>query len=113
MPSRAFVIASERDVGRGVFVTLSACYGRRCDSREQADDVVFDGVLFVEHNFILTNRLDCLQNIESLSCTRKYPDELSLNVSIIGNTELTAFRFSITDNSIGMIFLILIQTLIY
>ena len=49
MPARAFVIASERDVGRGVFVTLSACYGRRCDSREQADDVVFDGVLFVEH----------------------------------------------------------------
>ena len=49
MPACAFVIASERDVGRGVFVTLSACYGRRCNSREQADDVVFDGVLFIEH----------------------------------------------------------------
>ena len=45
-----FVVAPKRDVGRGVFVTLSACYGRRCYSREQADDVVFDGVLFVEHN---------------------------------------------------------------
>lgn len=53
MPARAFVVASERDVGRGGFVTLSACYGRRCNSREQADDVVFDGVLFIEHWFTL------------------------------------------------------------
>ena len=51
IPACAFVIASERDVRRGVLVTLPACYGRRCDSREQADDIVFDGVLFVEHGF--------------------------------------------------------------
>jgi hypothetical protein len=43
-------------------VTLSACYGRRCDSREQADDVVFDGVLFIEHR--LTLREDRLHELE-------------------------------------------------
>lgn len=53
MPARGFVIAPERDVGRGVLMGLSACGGRRRYAREQVDEVVFDGALFVEHGFTL------------------------------------------------------------
>jgi hypothetical protein len=35
-------------------VCLSACGGRGRCAREQVDDVVFDGVLFVEHGFPLS-----------------------------------------------------------
>ena len=53
MPARAFVIASKRDVERGVFVTLPTRYGRRRYACKHVDDVVFDGVLFIEHGYIL------------------------------------------------------------
>jgi hypothetical protein len=53
MPARSLVVASERDVGRGGLMTLSTRYGWGCDSREQVDEVVFNGVLFVEHGFTL------------------------------------------------------------
>jgi len=53
MPARSFVVAPERDVGRGVLMGLPACDGRRCHSREQVDEVVFDSVLFVEHDYFL------------------------------------------------------------
>jgi len=52
MPARGFVVAPKRDVGRGVLMGLSACGGRRCYAREQVDEVVFDGVLFVEHGYL-------------------------------------------------------------
>lgn len=57
MPARGFVVAPKRDVGRGVLVGVPACCGRGCYTREQVDEVVFDGVLFVEHGFTLLYKL--------------------------------------------------------
>lgn len=63
VPARAFGVAPERDVGRGVLVCLSACGGRGCCACEQVDDVVFDGVLFVEHGFTLIKKLKVVSSI--------------------------------------------------
>jgi hypothetical protein len=53
-------------------VTLSARYGRRCDSREQADDIVFDGVLFVEHKVTLNSIEVYSVSYSSISLNSQY-----------------------------------------
>ena len=52
MPACTAVVAPYRNIWRSVFTHLP-CACRRRYAREQVDEVVFDGVLFVEHGFTL------------------------------------------------------------